>query len=175
MGSKAESGGDPGPRGPEARRPADVFLPRFNTDGPVALDFAVTSGLRTNMLARSAADASAAANIYAGTKRSYLNTAQQCAEQGIAFIPMVAEGGGGGWGDDAERVWATLAHAAATHSNEIVSSTTADLYQSLSLILHREGARALLQRLPGTSDTLSDPLASARAALASAPGSDHQQ
>ena len=89
---------------------------------------------------------------------------------GINFIPMCVDGAGGGWGDDAERVWAGLAHAIAATSGDEVSSVTADLYQSLSLILHREGARAVLRRLPGTVGRLSNALATAKAALASAPG-----
>ena len=138
--------------------------------GPTALDFAVTSGLRSSMLARSAADPSAAVNAYAETKRSYLNRAQQCQEEGFTFIPMIVDGAGGGWGDDAERVWAGLAHAIAVVSGEDVSSVTAELYQSLSLILHREGARAVLRRLPGAATPLSNALASAQVAIASAPG-----
>jgi hypothetical protein len=83
---------------------------------------------------------------------------------------MIVDGAGGGWGDDAERVWAGLAHAIAAVSGEDVSSVTAELYQSLSLILHREGARAVLRRLPGTAAPLASSLAAARDALASAPG-----
>ena len=41
---------------PEARRPADVFIPRWDLGGSAALDFAVTSGLRTNQLEQTAAD-----------------------------------------------------------------------------------------------------------------------
>ena len=84
-------------------------------------------------------------------------------------MPMVAEGAGGGWGDDAERVWTDLARAISATSGEDVSSVAADLYQSLSLILHREGARAVLRQLPGTVDQ-STHLASARVTLSSAPG-----
>ena len=80
---------------------------------------------------------------------------------------MVVEGAGGGWGDDAERVWSTIARGIATTSGEQISSVTAELYQSLSLILHREGARAVLRWLPGTvSDNV---MASAQAALDCAP------
>ena len=42
--------------GPEARRPADVFIPRWDLGGSAALDFAVTSGLRTNQLEQTAAN-----------------------------------------------------------------------------------------------------------------------
>ena len=133
-------------------------------NGRTALDFAVTSGLRTDMLARSAADPHAAVNAYADTKRSFLNTAAQCEDAGITFIPMVADGAGGGWGDDATRVWTSLAKAIATNSGSDVSHVAAELYQSLSLILHREGARAVLRQLSGTADSPGSALASAEAA-----------
>ena len=122
------------------------------------------------MLARSASDPAAAANAYADVKRSFLNTAQQCQDQGFAFVPMVVDGAGGGWCDDAEKVWASLAQAIAASSGIEASTTTAELYQGLSLILHREGARAVLRRLPGAGSPLSSSLASAQATLASAPG-----
>ena len=72
---------------------------------------------------------------------------------------MIVDGAGGGWGDDAQRIWSSIARAAATSTNEAVSSCAADLYQGLSLILHREGARAVLRRLPGEVDALSGALA----------------
>ena len=43
-------------RGPEARRPADIYVPRWDLGGEAALDFAVTSGLRTDLLEQTAAD-----------------------------------------------------------------------------------------------------------------------
>ena len=85
---------------------------------------------------------------------------------------MVAEGASGGWGDDAERVWSKIARAICTTSGEDTSKVSADLYQSLSLILLREGARAVLRQLPSTDDTPSNALASARVALESAPQID---
>ena len=39
---------------PEARRPADIFVPRWDLGGSAALDFAVTSGLRTDGLEQTA-------------------------------------------------------------------------------------------------------------------------
>ena len=113
---------------------------------------------------------SAAVNTYAETKRTFLNTAAQCQDEGITFIPMIVDGAGGGWGEDAERVWASFAKSIATNTGAEASQTTAELYQSLSLILHREGARAVLRRLSGAADSFSGSLATAQTALASAPG-----
>ena len=43
-------------RGPEARRPADIYVPRWDLGGPAALDFVVTSGLRTDLLEQTAVE-----------------------------------------------------------------------------------------------------------------------
>ena len=83
---------------------------------------------------------------------------------------MIVEGAGGGWGDDAQNVWRALARAVAVNTGQNTATTSADLYQSLSLILHREGARAVLRRLCGTDTPASTVLASAHTALAAAPG-----
>eukprot|EP00662_Eupelagonemidae_sp_cell21_P057198 gene57198-biopygen1283 len=89
-----------GARGPDGRRPADVYLPCWRVGRPAALDFAVTSGLRIGAVGESAADGSAATTLYAARKRAFLDTDAHCAEQGLEFIPMVVEASGGGWGSD---------------------------------------------------------------------------
>ena len=100
------------------------------------------------MLAQSASDASAAVNAYANTKGNHLNTEEQCQEEGITFIPMIVDGAGGGWGDDAERVWATLARA--IDCQQHLWRDLANLRRFAPEcfthpILHREGARAVLR------------------------------
>ena len=52
QGSRCEDGseGREGSRGSEARRPADIYVPRWDLGGSAALDLAVTSGLRTDLL-----------------------------------------------------------------------------------------------------------------------------
>eukprot|EP00662_Eupelagonemidae_sp_cell21_P057710 gene57710-biopygen66769 len=69
-----------GARGPDGRRPADVYLPCWRAGRPAALDFAVTSGLRIGAVGESAADGSAATTLYAARKRAFLNTDAHCAE-----------------------------------------------------------------------------------------------
>ena len=92
IGARAENGSDPDTRGSGASRPADFIILRLGIKGPVALVLAVFSGLRTNMLARSASDPSAATSSYAATKLSRLATSHQCQDEGITFIPMFAPG-----------------------------------------------------------------------------------
>jgi len=95
--------------GSRGRRPADIWVPEFRGNGSAALDFAVTSGLRTDALQASALDARQCVGNYESAKRLYLDTAAQCTEQGIQFIPMVVEGHGGSWGPAAKDTWKPLA------------------------------------------------------------------
>ena len=130
------------------RRPADVYLPRWKRGTPAALDFAVTSGLRSNMVDRSAVDGKAATTSYEDFKRSHLETEAKCREEGITFIPMICEADGGGWGEAAHQVWSELAKRKAIIAGEQDSITATRLLQSLGVILHRENARSILRRLP---------------------------
>ena len=81
-GSEVRSGG----RGPEARRPADIYVPRWDLGGAAAFDFAVTSGLRSDLLERTAADGSSCLVSYELYKNSFLDTAAHCASEGVAFV-----------------------------------------------------------------------------------------
>ena len=131
-----------------ARRPADVFIPRWRAGPAVALDFAVTSGMRPNVLAASSRGGEAACIQYEDFKRSHKDTANECRRQGFGFIPMVVEAVGGGWGKEARKVWSEFAKSSALASGEFASESSCGsaLQQRLSLILHRENARACLRR-----------------------------
>ena len=61
------------------------------------------------MVARSARDANAATQAYEDFKREHLNTQLLCQQEGITFIPLIAEAGGGGWGPEAHKVFNELA------------------------------------------------------------------
>ena len=130
------------------RRPADVYLPKWRRGTPAALDFAVTCGLRSDFVQRSAEDGSALVKAYEDFKRTHLNTEIICREEGISFIPVVCEADGGGWGPAAHRVWSELAKYKSIMTGEQVSIIVGRLLQSLSLVLHRENARAILRRSP---------------------------
>ena len=130
------------------RRPADVYLPRWNRGTPAALDFAVTSGLRSDKVDRSAVDGSAVTIAYEDLKRSHLDTEVKCREEGITFIPLICEADGGGWGPAAHKVWSLLAKYKAIIAGEQDSIIVNRLLQSLGLILHRENARSILRRSP---------------------------
>ena len=128
------------------RRPADIYLPRWRRGLPAALDLAVTSGLRNDLVDRTAQDGTTAVKSYEAFKRSYLNTESSCKENGITFIPIICKADGGGWGQAAHAVWGELAKYKSSMTGESSSITATHLLQSLGLILHRENARAILRR-----------------------------
>ena len=85
------------------RRPADIYLPRWRRGGPAALDFAVTSVLRSDIVRRLAVDGSSAVSAYEDVKRSHLDTAASCQTEGLTFIPVVCEADGEDWGPAAQK------------------------------------------------------------------------
>ena len=92
----------------EARRPADVWLPRgmSSTCGrPEALDFAVTCGLTSDKVWKSAESPHVLFEDYCDFKRQYKDTGQLCSNQGLVFTPLVFEAHGGGFGPDVLRIF----------------------------------------------------------------------
>ena len=151
--SVSTAGGDISTSGeearPEARRPADIFVPRWDLGGSAALDFAVTSGLRTDVLEQTASQGGLPClTAYEDYKSSHLNTSQICAENGITFVPMVMEAHSGGWGPAATKVWSRLSRAISLVSGEPAAVEALRLKQNLGLTLQRETARAILRRFP---------------------------
>ena len=142
-----------GSRGPEARRPADVYIPRWDLGGSDALDFAVTSGLRTDLLEQTAADGSSCLTSYEAFKNSFMDTAAHCASEGIAFVPMVLEAHSGAWGPTATKVWLKLGKAISLISGESTAIEALRILQNLGLTLQRETARAILRRSPKRAET----------------------
>ena len=136
---------------PDARRPADVYIPRWRSGSPAAWDFAITSGLREDVLMSSVMDSQAVLTMYEDFKESFKSTSTQCQQSGLSFIPMIMEASGGGWGKQARRVWTELAKKHSLAMGELMSDTNSatQTLQRLSIILHRENARAILRRQGG--------------------------
>ena len=151
----------------ENRRPADVYLPRWRRGAPAALDFAVTSGLRRDVVERSSVDGSSVTKDYEHFKRTYLDTESKCREEGITFIPIICEADGGGWGPAAHAVFSELAKYKSSMTGESSSITATYLLQSLGLILHKENARAILRRSHSNIDSDISELLAASAAFSS--------
>ena len=129
------------------RRPADVWLPNWGLHGPAALDLAVTSGMRSGVLTQSASAGDHAARTYEDRKRQHQRTESQCREQGLQFVPLVAEGCGGGWGPAAMKTWRSLGGLVASRAGEAATTATSHLLQALSVALQRENARAAVRRM----------------------------
>ena len=70
---------------------------------------------------------------------------------------MILEATGGGWGKQARAVWSELAKKHALATGELTSDKDSafGLLQRLSLILHRENARAIMRRR-GASPVVGD-------------------
>ena len=162
------------PEGSSLRRPADIYVPRWRGGTPAALDLAITSPQRQSALALAANEAGAAAKLYEEHKKSFLDTEAQCAQQGISFIPVVAESSGG-WGPSGLFVLRTLAKRAAAKDGVPASVCMSQLLEGLSIAVRRIAARAVLRRAapradfaPLAADTAASILAVDAAAAAAA-------
>jgi hypothetical protein len=133
------------PSGSNLRRPADVYLPSWDHGAPAALDLAIVSPQRQGIVAQAAVTAGAAASAYASHKRSHLQTEEECAAQGVAFLPLVAETSGG-WGADGLKVLRRLAKASAAKAGGDESAAVGQLLQRLCVTIRRAKARAVLRR-----------------------------
>ena len=93
------------------------------------------------MLKLSSITAGAAAADYAQHKRAHLHAATDCANQGITFVPMVAETSGG-WDPAALLVWKALARAEAVRTGQRASVVLDRHLQCLSVAIRRAAALA---------------------------------
>ena len=132
---------------PSGRRPADIWMPTWCDGGPVAFDFAVTSGMKSTDLHRSAIDHTSTVVEYEATKRNYLSTATQCEERGLQFLPIVIEAHGGSWAPTAKEAFKVLCRENANFTGIDTSTASSDFAQRMSITLERENARAILRRL----------------------------
>ena len=133
---------------PNRRRPADVYLPNWRDGRPAALDLAITSPHRHDMRDSAPMAPGMAATEYEKTKRSHLNTAALCEQQGFAFVPVVGEPSGG-WGPSAMCVFKSLARAAALRTGSSEGIALRGILQRLCTSVRKARARALLRRIGG--------------------------
>ena len=147
----------------QRRRPADVLvcarasflanLPgeRSLVEGhKVALDFTVINALGQGHRTETLEGQLVAATRYSKKKCDYLDTQRKCAEEGIAFEPMVFTCQGG-----VERRAAAILHriaecVAAAEEKEI-ETVKGEMRQRLSILVARGNARAVRRRGPVTS------------------------
>ncbi|CAE7241269.1 unnamed protein product, partial [Symbiodinium pilosum] len=128
----------------ERRRPADVYLPALART-PAALDLAVTAPQRQESLAQAGQQSLAAAASYAEAKAAHLQTARACAEQGVRFIPLVAEATGA-WDKEASKTLLLISRAVAAREEGQPALVHAEMLQEFSVLLRAHRARAILRR-----------------------------
>ena len=150
--------------GAQRRRPADVFLPSWLEGRPAALDIAITSPQRLEIIQEASTRMGSAAAAYEAFKRAHLNTAEDCIAQGMAFIPMIAETSGG-WGTSAICTLKALSRAAAARSDRSSGFILSEQLQLLGSAIRRAKARAVLRRDTGSENLVSSAFASAAAVL----------
>ena len=116
---------------------------------PEALDFAVTSGVRSDVVWQSGQEPEQLFDQYEQTKFTYKDTKNLCEAQGLEFTPLVFEAHGGGWSTKTRRVLDFLAKQQSSAGDYCKEGTGLRLAQRLSTSLHRENARAILKRVGG--------------------------
>ena len=128
------------------RRPPDVWLPRGQRGSQEALDFAVTSAMRSGLPREATATPELLFQRYEQHERDYKNTAQLCAEAGLCFAPMVMEAHSGGWSPAARGVLDWIAQQSAAANNEDPATVSLRVSRRMSATLHRENMRAISKR-----------------------------
>ena len=127
------------------RRPADVFLPNWAGGQDAALDVTVVSPLQDATVAGAAAtDGHAITFAY---ERKMTAAAEDCHQQGIAFLPLAAESLGG-WHPTAEREVKKLAAALARNTGQKEGEAAAHLWGRLGVLLQRGNAALLGNHVP---------------------------
>ena len=128
------------------RRPADILLPGWAGGRDAALDVTVVHPLQDATLARAAAEPGYALSYAYNNKMRV--TADLCDQQGIAFIPVVAESMGG-WHRIALEQLRKLGSALARHTGQEEGETINHLLTRASVLLQKGLSALLLNRIPG--------------------------
>ena len=127
------------------RRPADIFIPRWAGGRDAALDVMVTHPLKEGTRARAATEPGYALTLAYNNKMR--GAADQCDQQGIAFIPVVAESLGG-WHKVGLEQLRKLGSALARHTGQEEGETISHLLTRASVLLQKGLSALLLNRIP---------------------------
>ena len=128
------------------RRPADVLVPLWAGGLDAALDVTVTHPLQDATRARAATTPGYAMTVAFENKCRV--TEDLCREQGIAFIPVVAESLGG-WHKVALEQLHKLSSALARHTGQEEGEKFDHLVKRVSILLQKGLASMLVNRTPG--------------------------
>ena len=125
------------------RRPADIFIPRWAGGRDAALDVMVTHPLKEGTRAWAAIEPGHALTLAYSNKMR--GAADQCDQQRIAFIPVVAESLGG-WHKVGMEQLRKLGSALATLARR--RGETSHLLTRASVLLQKGLSALLLNRIP---------------------------
>ena len=140
------------------RRPADVWVPRGMSGFAEAWDFSVSSLLRASHFSAASPTVAGVFSEVEARKCAFQGTAASVAYRGATFVPVVLEAcgkGGGSWSQALRAVVTWIASESRTVgglSTNLPRDTSLQIAQRISCTLHRENARAILRRSPGTVD-----------------------
>ena len=127
------------------RRPADVLIPSWADGLDCALDVTVVNPLQVATVAQAAETAGHALTF--AFERKMRGAFDECMQQGIKFIPIVAETLGG-WDKVAVEEIKKLATAKARHAGGEEEEQIRRAFTKLSVLLMRGNAAILANRIP---------------------------
>ena len=127
------------------RRPADVLLPHWAGGRDAALDVTIIHPLQDATMPNAATTPGFALTF--AYERKMRGAEEDCRQQGIAFIPMVAESFGG-WHSAAEQEVKKLGTALARHTGQEEGEAVTHLWGRLGVLLQRGNAAILANRVP---------------------------
>ena len=127
-----------------------MYVPSWVHGQPAAFDLAITSPQRQDVVAQASRTRGFAAAEYEAWKKSYLNTEEECRQQGILFVPLVAETSGG-WGSASLAVLRRMAKRASGRggASSDERAVLPQLLERLSVTIRAAKARAALRRAGG--------------------------
>ena len=127
------------------KRPADVFIPSWAEGLDCALDVTIINPLQDATVVQAAAEPGHALGV--AFSRKMRGAGDECQEQGIKFMPVVAETLGG-WDRVAIREIKKLATAKARHLGSEEEEEIRKAFGRLSVLLMRGNAAILANRIP---------------------------
>ena len=131
------------------RRPADVLVPHWTGGKDAAMDVTIVTPIQGATLP-GAANTAGHALDHAYTRK--VNGAEEeCRQQGIAFLPLVAESFGG-WHSGAVREVKKLGAALARHTGQDEAEAVSHLWGRLGILLQRGNAAIIGNRVPALPD-----------------------
>ena len=154
---------DPGSGRRQMRRPADIWVkPWAGTSAArgkglagVAYDVAVTSVLCPAVLCQPVTPTAAQDHLrsYADKKRAYQDTAKQCLDASLDFVPLVFDGCSGGWDSEVQTLLSEAARIMVAKGNTLDAACGRSVHsivaQRTSISLQKELARATIRRQAG--------------------------